>query len=216
MSRLLIRPCANCARPIKGGSKVFCCELCSDVPNTIRYIRRTIEDGRIEDPLVQDAIDIKLALILAGGYPKSARRLSAHQRSDVVSTAQGRCAKCGAPGDEVDHIKGSSSDSTNLQLLCHECHLEKTHDAMSPAPEVLIEGVSRPILRRARNEIPNQPCDSSDWDHRRWAGKDPKFPKVANAWAHEFSDDLEVAFTEPLIFVAADGFPRHLDPWTWY
>jgi len=216
LSRLLIRPCANCARPINGGTKVFCCDLCSDVPNTIRYIRRTAEDGRIEDPKVQEAIEIKIALILGGGYPKTARRLSAKQRDDVMSTAQGKCAICGAPGNEIDHIKGSSSESVNLQLLCHECHLEKTHDAMGPAPEALVEGVYRPMVRRARNEVPNQPCDSTDWDHKRWAAKEPKFPQVVRAWSLEFREELEGGVAELSIFDSADGFPRHLDPWTWY
>ncbi len=216
MPRLTIRPCANCARPISEGVKVFCCDLCSEVPSTIRYIRRTAEDGRIDSPDVREAIDIKIALIMGGGYPKSARKLAEDQRDRVKAEAQGKCTKCGAPGTEIDHIRGSSSEASNLQLLCRDCHLKKTHEAMGPASPELVEGVYRPILRRARNENPNQPCDSTAWDHRKWATTGPKFLEMAKIWSSEFIERSREEQNAPSKFDAAEGFPRYIDPWTWY
>lgn len=46
-----------------------------------------------------------------------------------------RCATCGAPATEVDHIRqradGGSDDFTNLQSLCHICHNKKTKSAQA-------------------------------------------------------------------------------------
>ena len=199
-----------------GGAKAFCCDLCSEIPSVIRYIRRTQEDGRIEDGDIQEAIDIKVAQILGGGYPKTARRLTVQIRQQVIEAAKGRCAICGSLANEVDHIMGSSAELSNLQLLCHECHLDKTHVAMGPAPELLVEGAYKPIIRRAHNLEPNQPCDTTSWDHRRWATTEPRYATVGEAWRREFSEELGGAVTPPSLFDAAEGFPRHLDPWTWY
>lgn len=46
--------------------------------------------------------------------------------------ARQRCAYCGAPGTEVDHIvnraEGGGDDISNLQLLCSVCHTQKTQE----------------------------------------------------------------------------------------
>jgi hypothetical protein len=173
-------------------------------------------DGRIDDPDIREAIEIRMALILGGGYPKTARRLSVKQREAVISAASEMCAKCGAPGIDIDHIKGSSADPENLQLLCHKCHLAKTQSVMVPAPADLVEGVYRPIVRRARNEVPNQPCDTTDWNYKRWAANEPKYPQVMNNWSIEFPIELDEQRLDVSVFDAAEGFPRHLDSWNWY
>jgi 5-methylcytosine-specific restriction endonuclease McrA len=38
-----------------------------------------------------------------------------------------RCEICGGPATEVDHIlRGDDHSPSNLQALCHTCHLAKT------------------------------------------------------------------------------------------
>jgi hypothetical protein len=53
----------------------------------------------------------------------------------IIGRDQGKCRRCGEPGNEIDHIAGSSSDPSNLQLLCDSCHNDKTRAAMVPASE---------------------------------------------------------------------------------
>ena len=52
-------------------------------------------------------------------------------RREVLDAANWRCARCGAYGNEVDHViplhkGGAPRDRDNLQVLCGECHGEKT------------------------------------------------------------------------------------------
>lgn len=68
------------------------------------------------------------------GRPSAAKRGYGHQwrkkRLDVVKRDGGKCAKCGAPATEVDHITPKSRDGkdrpSNLRLLCGKCHRQKT------------------------------------------------------------------------------------------
>jgi 5-methylcytosine-specific restriction protein A len=63
------------------------------------------------------------------------RALSGRQRENLRKRAireQPACRNCGSTADlEVDHIievadGGSLADRSNLQVLCHSCHLLKT------------------------------------------------------------------------------------------
>jgi hypothetical protein len=92
----------------------------------VRYVRRCIKDDRIKHPDVLEAIQIRLAHVLAGGYQKQERHIPPDVRQAVIAREKGRCRICGQPGTELDHIDGSSSRPENLQLLCDTCHNEKT------------------------------------------------------------------------------------------
>ncbi|MGH7452359.1 MAG: HNH endonuclease [bacterium] len=110
--------------------KLFCSEACSDEAKFVRYVRRCRKDGREWDPDVNEAIKIRLAFILGGGYPEQKRQLSSSIRAAVIARDNERCQKCGQPGDQIDHIRGSSNSLENLQLLCRFCHNLKTKASM--------------------------------------------------------------------------------------
>jgi hypothetical protein len=76
-----------------------------------------------------------MALLIGGGYPAGDRHLSRQQRAVITDRDGGKCREYGAPAKEIDHIAGSSADPSNLQLLCHECHMAKTKSSFVPASE---------------------------------------------------------------------------------
>jgi 5-methylcytosine-specific restriction endonuclease McrA len=162
-------PCPNCSVTF-ADVKLFCSDLCKDEAKCVRYWRRCRADGRDEDPKVKEAIDIKLAHILNGGYDEAARRLPKSVRRLVIDRDGGRCQICGEPGTEIDHISGNSSALTNLQLLCNTCHNKKTvaqfrRITKESHPEKWAT-VQR-LWRRARAAEPLLLCDDESWDSIR-------------------------------------------------
>jgi 5-methylcytosine-specific restriction endonuclease McrA len=158
--------CANCSSVVEV-PKMYCRQLCSQEAEWVRYVRRCRLDGRDQRSDVIEAIRIRLAHILAGGYNKLARKLADSVREAIIKRDQGRCRVCGKPGTEIDHISGDSSDLENLQLLCDSCHNKKT-----VASFVRLTKDSHPdawekaqlLKRRADAKLPLQLCDSEDWD----------------------------------------------------
>jgi 5-methylcytosine-specific restriction endonuclease McrA len=118
-------PCANCDSPV-ADARLFCPDLCRQEAKSVRYIRACIAYGRVWEPDVAEAIQIRRAHINSGGYDERSRQLSKSVRQAVIDRDGGLCRKCGAPGTEVDHIIGDSGELTNLQLLCPPCHRQKT------------------------------------------------------------------------------------------
>src|ERR1700755_3164046 len=88
----------------------------------------------MNDPLVRDAIRTRFAFAYSekGYYDEKARQVSPDKRQQVIERDQGLCQLCGAFGTEIDHINGDSDDLDNWQLLCHDCHNEKTQANMVP------------------------------------------------------------------------------------
>src|SRR5262249_29900336 len=118
-------PCPNCNQPIRV-AELFCSELCKQEAKFVRYVRACGRDGRDKQPDVQEAIRIRLAIILGGGYPEKERQIDKSIRKAIIERDKGRCKNCGNPGDQIDHISGSSNELENLQLLCRKCHNQKT------------------------------------------------------------------------------------------
>lgn len=146
--------CANCLNPLPDEvAALFCSELCGQTAEFVRYLRRVTRDGRINDPDVQYATQVRMAHLVAGGYAKTARHLSTAIRAQVRERDGGRCRYCGKPGDEIDHSAGDSSDLANLQLLCRACHHAKTDRQMIPADQNAKEVVSK-IRRRVESDVP--------------------------------------------------------------
>jgi hypothetical protein len=89
--------CLNCdaaVKPTRPGP-TYCSELCADTAELIRYVRGCRADGRVSQPDVQEAIRIKMALLLGGGYPEKARSLSNDTRATVYERADWLCENCG-------------------------------------------------------------------------------------------------------------------------
>lgn len=219
-------PCANCALPIDllESRSIYCSELCSQVARAVRYIRARNVDGRINDPDIAEAIGTQLAFIPTGGYPTKLRRIGAATRQAVLERDGHRCQKCGAEGTEIDHIATSSSDLSNLQLLCHDCHMEKTQAGFVPASPAVVKAVFEPIYARAAVDPPQQPSDSSGWQHTQWK-RNAQLAHVSlrNWWAaciqymlRDIEESLgdQTPVSNPLS--AANGFMDGLEPWRWY
>ncbi len=205
-----LRPCANCGVLIQGGRNLFCTELCRQAAKAVRYARGVQADGRIEFLDVQEAVDVKIAFVAGGGYDERGRRLTTDQRVAVMERSSGLCVECGAPGDEVDHIRGPSADSDNLQLLCRSCHQAKTNQSFHPAPLEMVRQVHRPLWERIGREVPLQPSDTPGWAWRQWASTVPG-KTVATRWL-AWSEDRPAATPE----IAAAGFPGWLQPQLWF
>ncbi len=194
-------PCLNCGQSVRK-AKLYCSELCAQEASFVRYVRGCYRDGRDQQPDVQAAIQIKLAMILGGGYPEQERQLPKSVREAVFKRDKGRCQKCGQPGDQIDHICGSSNDMNNLQLLCRACHNQKTKDSF-----VRITAESHPkewakvknLYCRIETTEPIQPCDGEDWE---------------NIWRQILSERRQVIkgvdeYASPnpvLVYAEAEGF----------
>jgi 5-methylcytosine-specific restriction endonuclease McrA len=157
--------CANCLERLPDEAEgLYCSEQCSQLAKMIRYWRRVVRDSRIQQPEVREAIQIRVAHILAGGYHETARRLSDGIRRRVWERDGSRCVLCGQPGTEVDHIRDDSSDLGNLQLLCTDCHHVKTAARMTPASEAQRAAIAALYAARVVPDVPTLLCD----DEQRW------------------------------------------------
>ncbi len=159
-------PCMNCDKTIPE-AVLFCSPLCREEAKFVRYYRACIQDGRIEQPDIHEALQIRLAHILAGGYRADLRQLSDALRKAVIDRDHGRCRRCGAAANQIDHVDGDSHDLDNLQLLCVRCHNEKTKAHLVPiSPDTHPEESAKAdaMLCRVFSSRPSRLCDGSEWD----------------------------------------------------
>lgn len=180
--------CVNCDAPCPNPRKLYCSDACHDTAVTIRYARRVKQDGRINRPDVQEAIQLRIGLILGGGYPVQERRIPPEVRQAVIERDGGRCQKCGTPTTEVDHIAGSSSALDNLQLLCHKCNVAKAWATATPATAEQLKMVAA-IQRRIDAPVPERLCDDQD----NWQKIEPSLrgeaARSARVWEQEQESD---------------------------
>ncbi len=153
--------------------RLYCSIACEQEAELVRYMRRCKADGRIEQEDVQIAIQTRFAHIAAGGYDKKARKLSAQQRSAVVSQSEGLCVRCGKPGVEVDHIAGPSDAPANLQLLCKECHERKTFGNIVPVLPgsdlyEQVKALRDRIAEEVESPVPLRPCHNETTWATQW------------------------------------------------
>ncbi len=165
--------CLNCdglIPPHMRPGSLFCSEICKQRADTVRYGRRVFRDGRIQDPLVAEALRTKMAFAVTdGGYPSMLRDLDADIRNAVVERDGGRCVLCGQPGTEIDHIAGNSSELSNLQLLCHDCHTAKTQENFRPIePDSQADRIWSELMTRINSAEPLRQCDDEATWPSRW------------------------------------------------
>lgn len=159
--------CVNCdAALTDDNQRLYCSALCSEKAKFVRYARNRLRDGRAHtDPDVNYALRIRMAVILGGGYSRR-RSLPRAVRLAVIERDQGRCRLCGALGEEIDHIDGSSPDMANLRLLCKACHRRVTEKHLVPATRQQTEE-AQALLSRVRAVRPRRLCD----DEQHWASR---------------------------------------------
>src|SRR5262249_865526 len=106
--------------------------------------------------------------------PGKERELPPDVREAVKERAKGMCESpgCSNPGAEIDHIRDSSPDLTNLQYLCRQCHMKKTRKSIKqltpdhPRYEEFMEKIGGWKARYLAN-APLRPCD----DHESWSAE---------------------------------------------
>ncbi|MCX5644737.1 MAG: HNH endonuclease [Phycisphaerae bacterium] len=165
--------CLNCGEKLllHTSPKLYCSVGCSQEAELVRYVRRCIKDGRIKRPDVLEAIQIRLAHVVAGGYQKQERHIPPDVRQTVIVREKGRCRICGQPGTEIDHIEGSSIRLENLQLLCDTCHNKKTRTNIVEVRAgdegyATIKAKHDQFWERAEARHPMRICD----DEENWTG----------------------------------------------
>jgi hypothetical protein len=142
--------CANCDAVLEiENQTLFCGEFCTQVASFVRYARRVARDPvRSVDPEVKEAIRTRMAILIGGGYPERARRLTDEQRAAII-----------------ERDGGSSSDPSNLQLLCDRCHNAKTQQAFVPATPVQSSWAKELWDTRIFVDQPVRLCDDDQhWD----------------------------------------------------
>jgi len=133
--------CGHCLEPLdpaEVGDKhvCFCSSHCRKQAEDVRYVRRAIREGRNADPMTMLVLYDNKILFLALDLAYTRPRIADDRRRLVLSQNGGLCANCNErQATEVDHIKGGSTDLSNLQGLCR---------TPPPPRAVAPAGVARP------------------------------------------------------------------------
>lgn len=129
----------------------------------IRYVRNKIAEGRADEPDVSEAIEMKMASVLGGGYPAKARQVSAQLGRATMERDSFTCRLCGAPATEIDHIAGSSNDPNNLRALCKPCNMKLAQAKFQPT-DPAGQLMAAQIWHRIDANTPERLCD----DEKSW------------------------------------------------
>lgn len=170
--------CANCGiAEVSIKTPLFCSEHCRQAAQLVRYVRACRSDGRDQLPDVKEAIQMRLAMVLGGGYPNRERRVPPDVRSAVFARSGGTCESCGRLLDlegtgpdpdalaTIQHAHGHSSHASNLKAFCRRCNM-----ADARAKFVAVEAGSAEDMLAAQLRVrwyspkPRRLCD----DHERW------------------------------------------------
>jgi hypothetical protein len=79
--------CFNCGEKLLLHTfpKLYCSVGCSQEAALVRYVRRWIKDRRLKHPDVREAIEIRLAHVVAGGYQEQERLIPPDVRKAVIA-----------------------------------------------------------------------------------------------------------------------------------
>lgn len=175
--------CVNCDETFEAVKwpYLFCSELCQQEGQYVRAYRRYRKDGSIDRPDMAEAMQTRLSMILGGGYPAQARRLSPAAREAAFVHDGRACRLCGEPATDIDHIgqpiDGDINHPDNLQALCKDCHRKKTAASFrvvtresDPEEWLRCQEKVEALMARVDSLVPVRPCDDEDswkgiWRH---------------------------------------------------
>lgn len=168
--------CVNCdSSDVSMRRPLYCSEGCSQTAELVRYVRARRREGTASRPDIREAIQMRTAQVLSGGYPEAERRVPRQVRALVFERAGDRCESCGVvldfqdpngpAGATIQHVSGNSSDPTNLKAYCRRCN---TVDAQSKFVPVTAGSCQAALLSelQARWDAPHpaRVCD----DDQNW------------------------------------------------
>lgn len=167
--------CVSCGKEINiEGSVIYCSEYCQQIAGTIRYVRRARIGHRESEIEFQIGLGDRLNHLPNGGYPAQDRLLSKELRETIFKRDNYTCRICSKKeAQQIDHIKGSSNDPTNLQAVCADCNREKAFSNQrlaTPEEREIIEKLYVDMAIRIATPFPSLACD----DHGRWQKTEPK------------------------------------------
>lgn len=192
--------CVNC----DGGGvaltkPLYCSTRCRQSAGLVRYVRGARADGRWDQADVREAIQMRLAMVLGGGYPESMRRVPAATRRAVFDRAAGHCEDCGrvldfdgSSGDPgatatIQHVAGNSNELDNLKAFCRRCNNADAQAKFVPVAPDSPEALAAAELKARWLAVrPSRPCD----DHQSW---DSTWKRLASEAKEEIraQEDLE-------------------------
>ncbi len=209
-------PCPNCGSSVRAfGSDLYCSRLCEQASIAVRLLRLAhINSSDHRADVVAD-LEVRSRLIAARAFSETARELTHRRRRQVLERAEMTCEKCGsAAGTEIVRLRPSSDgfdDLEDLSLICATCHAIERSFSLAYARDKKGRVIARHLRRRSYSTLPLQPSDAPEWDPQRWAAARPTSSQL-HAWVL-WSIDQSTGATPRK---AAIGYPRHLDPWSWY
>ena len=164
--------CVNCNEKLNRTS-LFCDELCRQLVQTVRLIRKAEADERVIRPDVQEGIGIKLFILTGGGYPDKERSLPMKTRKNILERDKYKCQICGKLADQVDHIAGSSSEAENLRTLCRDCNRAEAFKNKRASSKEEAEAIREMFAEMALRVAAPQPsfgCDDPERWEKCWRG----------------------------------------------
>jgi len=170
--------CANCdGTEVTVKSPLFCSPGCRQAAELVRYVRKARAEGRDQRPDIREAIQMRVAHVLAGGYPEAERRVPENLRQEVFRRAGGHCESCGRELDfgrltgdpdavaTIQHISGSSNELDNLAAFCSRCNTADAQSHFVPVEAGSAEDLlARQLTDRWSAPEPMRLCD----DQGRW------------------------------------------------
>jgi hypothetical protein len=145
-------------------------------------------DGRADDDDVAEAVQMRVALLLGGGYGFHRQKISAEVRHEIIERAGGRCERCGRELDRdgstgvydamatLQHVARSSNDPSNLQAFCMRCNMDDAESHFVPVEEGSAQAELLGYLEaRWSAAEPFLACD----DHENWKRLQPQMMKAA-------------------------------------
>ena len=183
--------CVSCGGPdVTVESPLFCSERCKEAAGLVRYVRACQRDGRDPQADVLEAIRMKMAHVLGGGYPGRERVVPPETRAEVLQRARHRCEICGRALDmhgtggdldaqaQIHHVAGSSSGPGNLRAVCRRCNMADAQSKFVPvvpgSPEAVL---AAELKERWSSRSPLRPCD----DELSWKVQWPALQRRARA-----------------------------------
>lgn len=194
--------CANCDSPeVTVKAPLYCSPQCRQSAELVRYVRACRRDGRDQLPDVDEAIRMRMAMVLGGGYAERERRVSPEVRDEVFRRARGHCEECGRAMDfegttgnpdaipTIQHVHGDSNDLSDLKTFCRRCNMADAQSRFVPVEQGSSEAALAAGLRtRWTASEPLRLCD----DDRQWNAIWRELTRSARE-AIKISEDLDDA-----------------------